>query len=206
MDQTEQNEQLRVLACRVDSLRAGLCGRDPQQLAALTGATFFEKVFQLSLFRQAVYIPFPTLEAVDAASGASLPTFLQALLLYYFVTAAGIPPAGRWVSFADLPGGRMYSRAYQGYTGNELARRFGADLTGFCRACRSAGGEPFDIGDAAFAFQALPRIALLAVLWSGDDEFPSSCQVLFDPTATDYLPVDVCAILGSQLTRKLLKA
>jgi hypothetical protein len=46
---------------------------------------------------------------------------------------------------------------------------------------------------------------MLAVVYHlGDENFPASCQILFDASACHYLPTDVCAILGSMLTRKLL--
>jgi len=46
---------------------------------------------------------------------------------------------------------------------------------------------------------------LLAVYWQGDEDFPSTCQVLFDASASHYLPTDAYAILGSTLTRRLIK-
>ncbi|MCK7522532.1 MAG: DUF3786 domain-containing protein [Ignavibacteriales bacterium] len=64
---------------------------------------------------------------------------------------------GKWVSFADLPDGRMYNAAFQGYSGDEIVKRFGLDLEGFKSACSKAGGEPVDVGSASFVFQALPR-------------------------------------------------
>jgi hypothetical protein len=126
------------------------------------------------------------------------------LLLYYFSNADGSPLTGRWISFAELPDGRVYNQAYQGYSGDLLARRYGADLTGLERASRSLDGERVAYGDLGFVFLALPRVSLLAVLWRADDEFPASGKVLFDSSAVHYLPTDVCAILGSMLTRKLL--
>jgi hypothetical protein len=42
--------------------------------------------------------------------------------------------------------------------------------------------------------------------WLGDEDFPSSCKVLFDESASHYLPIDACAILGGMLTRKIIAA
>jgi hypothetical protein len=47
---------------------------------------------------------------------------------------------------------------------------------------------------------------MLLVCWTGDEDFPAACQLLFDASAPHYLPTDGCAITGSLLTRQLLKA
>jgi hypothetical protein len=75
----------------------------------------------------------------------------------------------------------------------------------FKSSCGKAGGQSVEVGDASFIFQALPRLPLMVTYWLGDDDFPSSCKILFDSSATHYLPIDGCAILGSMLTRMILK-
>jgi hypothetical protein len=44
-----------------------------------------------------------------------------------------------------------------------------------------------------------------AVYWQGDEDFPSTCQLLFDASVSRCLPTDACAVLGSALTRMLIK-
>jgi hypothetical protein len=178
-----------------------------QNLAFLSGAEFHEKgrsEFRLSIFGNSVSVSYPDLVACDAQTGVSLPVATQALLLYYLNIADGTPLEGRWVAFADLPDGRFYNQAFQGYTGQELARHFGNDLGTFERAARKLDGMKLGYGDAAFAFHILPRVMLAVVYHLGDEDFPATCQILFDASASHYLPTDVYAILGSMLTRKLL--
>jgi len=127
-------------------------------------------------------------------------------LLYYFSLADGCRLAHTWISFADLPDGRFYNQAFQGYTGKELAQAFQNDLAAFERAAVSLNGERVALGGAAFAFQALPRAPLCAVYWPGDEDFPASAQALFDAAASHYLTTDAYAILGSTLTRRLIAA
>jgi hypothetical protein len=45
----------------------------------------------------------------------------------------------------------------------------------------------------------------MVTYWLGEEEFPSSAKILFDATATHYLPIDVCAILGSMLVSRIGK-
>jgi hypothetical protein len=196
------------LAGRVEELRLTLREKgNPQNLAFLSGAEFHEKgrsEFRLPLLGNSVSVSYPDLVACDAQTGVSLPVATQALLLYYLNIADGTPLEGRWVAFADLPDGRFYNQAFQGYTGQELARHFGNDLGTFERAARKLDGMKLGYGDAAFAFHILPRVMLAVVYHLGDEDFPATCQILFDTSASHYLPTDVYAILGSMLTRKLL--
>jgi hypothetical protein len=160
----------------------------------------------LSFWGRPVRIAYPEWIAYPEGGEQPLSAFDQALLLYYLTTADGEPLNQGWISFSDLPDGRFYNQAFQGYTGKELALAFRDDRAAFEEAAQTLGGVRYSLGDAAYAFQALPRVPILAVYWLGDEDFPSSCQVLFDAAASHYLPTDAYAILGSTLTRRLIKA
>ena len=198
----------RRLDLRVGQLRAGLQEKaEPIALAARSGTEFFAEAgtseIRLSLFGRPLRVSFPEF-VVFEPDGKESNLATQVLLLYYLTIADGTPVEGRWVSYADLPDGRFYSQAFQGYTGRELAKHFGGNLEAFCQAAKKLDGMNIAYGDAAFAFHILPRVMLAAVYHLGDEDFPSTCQILFDASTSHYLPTDVCAILGSMLTRKLL--
>ena len=99
-----------------------------------------------------------------------------------------------------------YNTAFQGYTGNELVRSLRSSYESFVRAAENLGGLRQAFGDVSYSFRALPHVALMAVFWRGDEDFPASIQILFDANASHHLTTDVCAILGSMLTRQLIKA
>lgn len=199
-----------ALVSRVDELRAALETIPANLLVERTGADFYalgpgRGEFRLSLFNSPIMVTYPGLIGIDVKKDEELPLLSQAVLAYYFYTSDGAPPTGQWVSFADLPDGRMYNRAFQGYSGDELVKAFQLDVNTFRVACEKGGGVVAEIGDAAYHFRALPRLPLLVNYWSGDEDFPSSCKILFDRSVSHYLPTDVCAILGSMLTRKLIR-
>jgi hypothetical protein len=198
------------LAARAGELRAGLRDLDPARIAARSGAGFFrtgenQGEFRLAVWQQPVVVTFPGFVVIDAAQREPLADPAQALVLYYFVTCDGAPAAGQWISFADLPDGRFYNQAFQGYTGKPVAQAFGQDIAAFRAAAQALGGMEYPLGEAAFCFQALPHVPLLAVYWLGDEDFPPACQILFDAAASHHLPTDACAILGSTLARRLVK-
>jgi len=198
---------------RVEDLRAALRRLDPQRVAGRAGCSYLQYPaggghFRLELWTQPVQVSFPDLIARPAEGDnlPPLPLAVQALLAYYLLTATGASPAGRWVSFGELQDGKFYQQAFQGYTGGVLWQNFGEDRSRFEQAAQSQGGQPIGLGNAAYAFPALPRIVIGVVYWAGDEDFPGSYKLLFDARVNEYLPSDVLAILGSTLTRKLVKA
>jgi len=198
----------------VAELRLRLQSSDPAELADRSAVEYLpldtdrsRGEFRLEMWGQPTRISYPEMVARDAASGQELPTYLQAMLYYYLVTCDGTPASGQWIAFSELPDGRFYTQAFQGYTGVPLAQAFGEDLTAFSQAAEACSGERrYAFGDMAYAFQALPRVAVMVVLWQGDEDFSSTCQVLFDSSVSHCLPTDACAILGSHITRQLIKA
>lgn len=161
--------------------------------------------FHWSYLADLCQLKYPALIAYDH-KGTEQPVFIQSLLLYYFVTANGAALTGKWVTFADLPDGRMYAQAFQGYSGDQVAKSFGENLPGFHSACKMAGGQPGDLANPSYRFLGLPRIPLMVSYWLGDEEFPSTCKVLFDSSALNYLPIDGCAIIGSMLVKNILNS
>ncbi|NTW13294.1 MAG: DUF3786 domain-containing protein [Anaerolineales bacterium] len=198
------------LAGRVDELRSALRVQDPGLVAVRSGSSYLtlgpgRGELHLLLWDRICILCWPELTGCNEKDDR-LPDFQLTMLLYYLLTADGAPLTVKWVSFADLPDGRMYNAAFQGYSGDEIVKRFGLDLEGFKSACSKAGGEPVDVGSASFVFQALPKVPLMLTYWLGDEDFPSSCKVLFDESVSHYLPIDACAILGSTLTGRVIRA
>ena len=97
----------------------------------------------------------------------------------------------------------FYHQAYQGYSGDRLAKAIDNHVNVFERAAKNLGGLKLDLGDASFAFDALPRVRVAAVYYAGDEDFPASASVLFDASASHYLPTDALAGVGSSLVDRL---
>jgi len=200
---------LDYLSQRVDELGSHIAASNPGLLAARTGSTYRpiddkSGEFELRLWGKAIRISYPEFQGTRADSGEPVDTFNLAMLAYYFHTADGTPPSGSWIAFSELPSGRFYAQAFQGYTGNELARTFGNDSRRFAQAAERIGGQKQPMGDLAYSFRALPNVPLMVVCWLGDEDFPPSYRVLFDAAAGHQLTTDACAILGSSLTRRLI--
>lgn len=205
-DQTKPD----LLAPRLDEMRNILRTNDPDQVAASTGTIFSSAgndtgEFLFKLWQRDVILTYPELIVQDKQTGSVLSTSEQALVLYYFLTCDGTRLVDQWISFSELPDGRFYNQAFQGYTGGKLAQTFQNDHDLFCLIAERVGGERVHLlGDAAYVYNVLPMVNLLLVTWQGDEDFPTSYQVLFDAAVAHHLPTDAGAITASILTGRLL--
>jgi len=133
--------------------------------------------------------------------------FDSAMLIYYLHAAQGTSLADRWIAFRELPDGAFYHQAFQGYSGDRLARRFGERPEDFDLAAQKLDGWRLSaLAPFAYAFQPLPRIRLAAVLWPGDEDFAARASILFDAASDRYLTIDGLALIGAGLAGRLLRA
>lgn len=198
---------------RIDELRTRIREQiDPKGISICCGMDYSDKpdgpIFSFIINNVPAFIKFPELIARNLSNRQPLNTMHQALMCYYLITSAGYPPYQQneknWVSFADLPSGRFYNQAFQGYTGNQLAPVIEKNIDKFSTIAAKLNGVALDLGDIAFEFKVLPKFHVAIVFWMGDEEFPSNCKILFEVTAYRHLPVDACAIVGSILTQSIL--
>ena len=147
-------------------------------------------------------------EGEVSAGGSPVHVAAGILLLHYLLRADGAPPAGEWRAFRELPDGLFYAASFAERAEAPLAKTFGAagGLDALRTAAAAAGGRPLKLADAAYAFQALPRLSLAVLVWAGDEEFPAQASMVFDGAAGHYLPAEDLAGLGGQLARRLISA
>ena len=125
----------------IDELAGRLRALDPAGIARRAGGAFDGRSLEFSYWQSTVRLLWPELTAVHAEDGKPCATFDQAMLLYYLDAADGAPLAGRWIGYRELPDGGFYHQAYQGYSGDRLARAFGEHPQELPRAAEALGGE-----------------------------------------------------------------
>jgi hypothetical protein len=192
---------------QLDNLRQEVAAQPAALVAQRCGAVFQDGAIHLSYWGQSVRIGWRDFQPVFTDSGKPCSVYDSSLLLYYLRISDGAPLADRWVSFRELPGGGFYHQAFQGYSGDRLARSLGNQEDLYIQAVRALGGMQLTgLSGLAYAFQPLPRFPLAALLWPGDEEFPARASILFDANACHYMIIDGCALLGSGLVSRLIKA
>jgi hypothetical protein len=199
------------LGDRVDEIREKIKGQNPHSLAARTGAIYTplgetHGAFRLPFWSRELMIDFPDFVGKYADTAEDVSTFDLTMVAYYFHISDGAPISGEWIAFNQIPGGMFYAQAFQGYSGDELAKVFVNDSEAFMDVNESLGGRREFFGNLAYSYQVFPRVPIMVVCWLGDEDFPPSYRILFDSNAHHHLVTDAYAILGSHLTRQLIKA
>jgi len=189
----------------------------PAGMSHDSGAEYGDGRFTLRFFNRAFYISYPGGEVKQADGDRQPPVWLQLTLLHYLTHASGVLPAAfhcptenlrgdEWIVYRQLPGALSAGDVFQRTVINPLVGAFGQDIEGFERACLSLGGTHLSgSGDAAFTFAALPRLPMAAVLYLGEEGLPPSVNVLFDATASEYLPTEDLILIGEYLSAALLE-
>ncbi len=211
MSQLDRRFQLAHDKARTDWSQADL-----RRCVALSGATLTPEGAQLPYFGKPHAVPHPEGDVINLATGKVAHASIAIVLWHYLLTADGYtgdgaPAADRWLTFRELPSGLFYAQAFAVHAEQLLADTFGNDIAGFRKAAESLGGQLLTAApgaglappDAAYRFQAFPRLALAVQLWEGDDEFPGRAQVLFDAAASHYLPTEDLSGVGDWLAHKL---
>jgi hypothetical protein len=201
--QAWQESMLRQL----DVLRSEILATQPSRLAANCGGILIDQQIHLAYWGQSVSISLPDLRAWKVKDGVECSVYDAGMLLYYLREADGTPMADHWIGYRELPGGSFYSQAFQGYSGDRLARTFGEDSDGYAQAARALDGTALTgLPGLAYSFLPLPCIRLAAILYPGDEEFAARGSVLFDAAASHYMTTDGLALLGAGLVGRLIKA
>lgn len=192
---------------QIDVLRAEVQTKHPGRLAVNCGGTLVDQKIRMQYWGQEYEISCTDLKAYKVSDGSECSVYDSGMLLYYLREADGTPLADHWIGYRELPGGNFYSQAFQGYSGDRLARMFGNTPDVYIKAAQELDGMTLSaLPGVSFAYLPLPRIRLASILYPGDDEFPARASVLFDAAACHYMTTDGLALLGAGLVGRLIKA
>jgi hypothetical protein len=161
-----------------------------------------EKII-IYFFSEPYHIQFPQIEC-SSPNKKTVSLVTRILLLHYLIRADGTPLTGKWVAYKEIPGGLSYANVFARRVTEPLQRKFGKSAKGFQEVGILSGGKPVEIGDASFILQAFPHIPLQYVFWEGDEEFPSSVQLLFDASVDHYLTLEDIVVLGQVTSGRLM--
>jgi hypothetical protein len=183
---------------------------DIKERAEKSGTTFKagksgSHLITLTFLNRLCQITFPDIEVTYQESEEEVPLWSKILILHYLVKSEGLPLAGTWVNFRQIPGGSTYYPAFVKRSQKPLCDFFSDRLDLLERAARTLGGEKTDYGDRAVRIPALPRVPVVLVYWSGDEEFQSEAHILFDSTVSSYLSTEDVAVLSQQTVFSLIK-
>lgn len=191
----------------VEKAREDFRGGNPEQMAARARVAYDEKekLFRVPFLGSEYKVNYPGGE-VEGPQEAGTPLAVQVLLLHYLTGASGIPLNGRLISFKELPSGSIYVGPFTQRAVNPLLKIFGNAPEKLVEAATCLGGSRYDLGDVAVSVPFFPLVSLTYVMWLGDEEFPSSGNVLFDSTASTHLATEDYAVMAGMGVFELKKA
>lgn len=126
-------------------------------------------------------------------------------LLTHYSTSTFTLPSGKLVKYKDLPGGCAYEGAFVKTAIQPIADVFGENPQELLQTASKLGGKPLSYGDASAEINALKGIPLVFIVW-GKEEYPAAASILYDQTASKYLPTEDLAVLGEIATSRLIQA
>ncbi|MEE9115600.1 MAG: DUF3786 domain-containing protein [Thermoplasmata archaeon] len=177
---------------------------DPNDVArrSLAGYDDAESVFSLK-FMGTEYRVKRDERVVADIKGERTNPFYAFLIIHYLVRAKDIPLANEHISFRELYGGDVYYQAFKSRAIDFIRREFENRPEELVQKGIRMGGEKADLGDFSVIIPVFPRIPLTIVLWLGDDEVPTSANILLDKTAGDHLHTEDIAAISEDLARRL---
>lgn len=176
-----------------------LAAKEPVAMAQNAGVTYDRenKKFTVKYLNEDYLVSFPEGEVERAGSSTEVPISVKILILHYLATANGAPLQNKWISFKELPDGVIYNGPFTNRAINPMLKIFAERQAEFVELALKLGGRQETLGDTSMTIDVLPNVPITYVMWSADDEFPASGNILFDGSASCYLPTEDYALLSS---------
>jgi len=163
-----------------------------------------EGVVEVDFLHRLYTVRTPDFE-VFLEDGQEAPIREKILILHYLQTASGAPLRGEWIAFTQVPGGELYLGNFRARSVDRLVRSFDGREQELAEGAEALGGRKGEYGDVSAILRVLPQVPVMVVFWRGDEEFPSSGDVLFDATVGEYLPLEDMVVLAEMAVSRLCK-
>ena len=195
----------------LEQARREFAAKNSMEMARFSGAalTLYPpaswREFTLPYLGRIYRISWPAGEVLSYSTGKEAPTATAIILIHYLTRAAGKPPAGKWIPFRHLWGGDAFNTAFQKSCPAPLEKFFGKKSSLFARLVQERlHARPAREASSLSSWRC--RVSLCCCAWRRvTGEIPPRATILFDETANDYLVTEDLAVLGQQLTARLLR-
>ena len=183
---------------------------DPHVLSARSGVAYDaqRQVFQLHLIGRPLEVAWPSLECTFADTGEAQRPNVQILMACLLLRGKLVESQGGFLSYPEIPWGDHYFKAFQGRCIYRFAGMYrGEDgVERFRQAAERLGGTPAQAGDAAYDFEFVETVIVRLILWEGDDEYPTTSQILFSDNTPLAFAAEELAAVGDVLLGTLKRA
>ncbi len=131
--------------------------------------------------------------------------WISILLLHYIRNKGKGEFTGQWMSFSELKGGLVKSSTFKRDCEEPLRELFDNLMDRINPYLEMIGARPISgfPADRAWMIDLLPKIRILILYSEGDNEFPSSLNIVFDRITGNFLDVESIIFLIEGLVHTL---
>jgi len=119
---------------------------------------------------------------------------MKVVVLHYLLGSPG-SLEHKLISYREIEGGSLYYSVFQQRAIAPLAKMFEKDSGALEKAASSLGGIKVQRGDMSFDFLFFPFLLVNISFWKGDEEVPTTGNILFDASAAKALRAEDLAHL-----------
>ncbi len=159
---------------------------------------------EIPYFDETITLKLPEL-SFKSSKDTNITLVTKIIILHYINTANGVLPGENRISYEDIPGLRGYLPVFEKRVIKPLLTAFGFNKHAFLETGVALGGIRDDYGDVSFTLHPLPRVPITFILWEGDEQFPSSLKILFDPSITGYFPLEDITVISKLASTRIAK-
>ena len=176
-----------------------IAAKDPVVMAQNAGVSFdlAAQKFTVKYLNEDYLVTYPGAAVELADPSKEVPISVKILILHYLATANGAPMQNKWISFKELPDGAIYIGPFTNRAINPMLKMFAERQKELIELAQNVGGRVEKLGDTSVTINAFPNVPITYVIYSADEEFPASGNILFDGSASCYLPTEDYALLSS---------
>jgi len=156
------------------------------------------KCFTIKSFGQEFAISYPEGQVIFQGQDKVLLSLdWELILLNYLSSAKEMPLKNEWVSYRELPQGNVFFPHIRNNVLEVLGRFFSDCDKNLLRDVLTKLGFDFTDtrADIAATAEFAPRVPVFIQFWEGEEDIPSSCQILFDRTISEQMHIEDAAAL-----------
>lgn len=175
---------------------------DPKEASGRTGLPYDEEkqCFHLRVLQRDYLVSWPELVVTrlskdDIYSSLESETAAKILVLRFLLRGVQSHSTGKYLTYREVPSGEVYFRQFSGRCLARLAYGFGFQPEKLNRAFERIGAEKLSHGDVSYRMEIINDYFVEFILWTGDEEFPPSAQMLFsDNFPVSFEPEDLAVV------------
>lgn len=130
---------------------------------------------------------------------------VQILVLRYLRCGIHREPAGKLISFRDIPGGSFYLGPFRGRSIIPLMKMIGNDVEELRRRMDRFSWRNTGTGDLGAAIRIIGSLEMVLIYRAGVEEFPPDADILFDESVKRVYGAEDIAVMAGLVCGKLMQ-